>query len=224
MTPPSSVDAGTGGALRPPAPMPDSTPGQLRAFAHPALWTLLLAAIVSLPLVRAGRRPAEPPLPVLGTVPTFSFVDQGGRPFGPRDLAGRPWVADFIFTRCPTVCPRMTRTLAALRPRLGERIELVSISVDPEFDTPERLRAFAARHGADAPGWHFLTGQSAGVEKAVTEGFRIALARESDDFLGIVHGVHLVLVDGQGRIRGYYDSTDPDAVERLVHDAARLAG
>lgn len=206
--------------------MHDQASRSLRALSHPGLWVLLLAAIVAFPIVRSRVRPPEPPLPVLGAVPGFRFVDQDGRPFSRASLAGRPWVADFIFTRCPSVCPRMTRTLAELRPRLGEQVELVSFSVDPDFDTPERLRRFAAAHGAEAQRWHFLTGPSTEVQKAVTDGFKIPVDRTGgeDDFLSIVHGVHLVLVDGQGRIRGYYDSTDPDALERLVRDVARVGG
>jgi protein SCO1 len=198
----------------------------VRAISHPAVWTVFLAAIIGFPLLRNAVGPRQPPPPVLGTVPAFHFVDQNGVGFGPEALAGKPWVADFVFTRCPTVCPRMTERLAALQPRLGEKVHLVSFSVDPTFDTPARLRAFAEAHGARSPRWHFLTGETTAVQKAVTEGFKILSSHDGpeDDFLSIVHGVHAVLVDGQGRIRGYYDSTDPEALERLVRDAAQLGG
>src|SRR5450631_1214774 len=135
----------------------------LRALSHPAFWTLVLAAIVALPLARVALGPPAAPLPVLGTVPVFHARDQNGAAFGPQTLAGKPWVADFIFTRCPTVCPLMTERLSAVEPRLAERVHLVSLSVDPDFDTPERLRAFAAEHGVVTPRWHFLTGDSAEV-------------------------------------------------------------
>jgi protein SCO1 len=198
----------------------------LRTLSHPGFWTAVLAAIVALPLVHALRGPPAEPLPVLGTVPAFHFQDQSGAPFGPETLRGRPWVADFIFTRCPTVCPLLTERLAALAPRLGPQVHLVSLSVDPDFDTPERLRAFAQAHGATALRWHFLTGDSAAVQRAVTDGFKISLTHEGPetDFLSITHGVHLVLVDADGRIRGYYDSNDPEALERLVRDVHRLSG
>jgi protein SCO1/2 len=201
-----------------------TTPRPLRALSHPAFWTLVLGAIVALPLVhRTLGLPAQP-LPVLGSVPAFEFQDQNGVSFSPETLRGKPWVADFIFTRCPSVCPLLTERLAALAPRLGPRVHLVSISVDPNFDTPERLRAFAQAHGAVSPRWHFLTGDTAAIQQAVTDGFKISLTHEGPetDFLSIVHGVHLVLVDADGHIRGYYDSDDPEAVERLVHDAHRL--
>ena len=198
----------------------------LRTLSHPAFWTAVLAAIIALPLVHGMRGPPAEPLPVLGTVPAFHFQDQNSAPFGPETLRGKPWVADFIFTRCPTVCPLMTERLAALAPRLGNRLHLVSLSVYPDFDTPERLRAFSQEHGATDVRWHFLTGDSAAVQRAVTDGFKISLTHEGPDadFLNIVHGVHLVLVDADGHIRGYYDSGDPEALERLVRDAHRVGG
>jgi protein SCO1/2 len=197
----------------------------LRILGHPAFWTLALLCVLGLPLGRHLLGPAEAPLPLLGRVPAFHFTDQDGAPFGPLTLAGRPWVANFIFTRCPTVCPVMTEELAALEPRLDGRIHLVSFSVEPDFDTPEKLRAFAQAHGATNPRWHFLTGDARDMQRAVTEGFKISLTHEGadDDFLSIVHGVHLVLVDAQGNIRGYYDSTDSEARERLVRDARQLS-
>ena len=198
----------------------------LRALNHPVFWVLLLAAVVAVPLARRALGPPAAPLPVLGTVPDFHFIDQHGHGFGPEMLAGTPWVADFIFTRCPTVCPLMTERLAALQRKLDANVHLVSVSVDPDFDTPQRLADFAAGHGATSPRWHFLTGDSAAVQRAVTEGFKIALVHEgaADDALTLIHGVHLVLVDAQGRIRGYYDSTDPEALDRLVRDSHRLGG
>ena len=198
----------------------------LRMLSHPAFWTLALLAIVAMPLARRALGPEAPPLPVLGVVPAFRFIDQDGVAFGPETLGGKPWVADFIFTRCPTVCPLMTEQLAALAPRLPSHMHLVSFSVEPDYDTPERLRAFAREHGAESARWHFLTGDSKDIQRAVTEGFKISLTHEGaeEDFLSIVHGVHLVLVDTQGRIRGYYDSTDPEALERLVRDAHHLGG
>ncbi len=196
----------------------------LRTLSHPAFWTLVIAGIVALPLLHQALGPKATPLPILGTVPAFHFQDETGAPFGPETLRGKPWVADFVFTRCPTVCPLLTERLAALLPKLGERVHLVSVSVDPDFDTPQRLRAFAQQHGATSARWHFLTGDSAAIQRAVTDGFKISLDHEGPDgdFLSIVHGVHVVLVDPDGHIRGYYDSDDPEALERLVRDAHRL--
>lgn len=201
-----------------PAPAPIARPSL-----QPWLWTAFLALVMALPIVRSALPTPLPPPPILGTVPDFQLVDQTGASFGPERLAGRVWVADFVFTRCPDVCPRMTERLAGVQRALGDRADVVSVSVDPTYDTPERLAAFARAHGAVSPRWHFLTGDSEQVQQAVLRGFKIAFSRESEDIASITHGVHVVLVDGRGRIRGYYDSNDADALERLVTDARRLA-
>jgi protein SCO1 len=194
-----------------------------RPSLQPWVWTGFLALVMALPILRSALPTPVPPPPVLGTVPDFRLVDQTGSPFGPERLSGRVWIADFVFTRCPDICPRMTERLAGIQRALGEQADLVSVSVDPAYDTPERLTAFARAHGADSPRWHFLTGESGHVQEAVLRGFKIAFSRDSEEISTITHGVHVVLVDGRGRIRGYYDSNDADAMERLVRDARRLA-
>jgi protein SCO1/2 len=193
-----------------------------RPSLQPWLWTGFLALVMALPVLRSTLPTPIPPPPVLGTVPDFKLIDQTGAPFGPERLAGRVWIADFVFTRCPDVCPRLTEHMAGVQRTLGDRADLVSVSVDPAFDTPERLAAFARAHGADSPRWHFLTGESRHVQDAVLRGFRVAFSRDSEDIASITHGVHVVLVDGRGRIRGFYDSNDADALDRLMTDARRL--
>ena len=202
-----------------PVPAPISRPSL-----QPWLWTGFLALVMATPVLRAALPSPVPLPPVLGTVPEFRLVDQTGAPFGPERLAGRVWIADFVFTRCPDVCPRMTERLVGAQRALGDRADLVSFSVDPAYDTPDRLAAFARDHGAASPRWHFLTGDSRQIQEAVLRGFRIAFSRDSDDVASITHGMHVVLVDAHGRIRGYYDSSDAEAMERLVVDARRLAG
>jgi protein SCO1/2 len=190
---------------------------------QPWLWSTFLALVMAVPLLRQGIVPPRPALPVLGSVPSFRLVDESGSAFGPERLAGRVWLADFIFTRCPSICPELTERLVRVQKQLGDQVDLVSVSVDPAYDTPERMRAFAERHRALSPRWHFLTSDRGSTEDTVSRGFKIALTRDSSDAMSITHGAHVVLVDGQGRIRGYYDSSDPDALERLVTDARRLA-
>jgi protein SCO1/2 len=194
-----------------------------RPSLQPWLWTGFLALVMAVPVLRSVVPAPLPPPPVLGTVPDFRLVDQSGAPFAPERLAGRVWIADFVFTRCPDVCPRMTERLVKVQRTLGGRVDLVSVSVDPEYDTPERLAAFARANGAESPRWHFLTGDSRHVQQAVLRGFNVAFSRGSEDIATLTHGVHVVLVDGRGRIRGYYDSNDGDALERLVADARRPA-
>jgi len=223
---------GGGRALTPLAPgvrtaprMPTTAEARsfLRPRLQPWLWTAFLALIMAVPLARGALGPPLSELPLIGTVPPFHLLDESGARFGPDRLAGRVWLANFIFTRCPAICPEMTERLVRVQRQLGDAVDLVSISVDPAYDTPERMRAFAEKHGALSPRWHFLTGDGTTTEETVSRGFKIGLTRGSADPMSINHGVHVVLVDGQGHIRGYYDSTDPDARGRLVADARRLA-
>lgn len=197
---------------------------------HPALWIGVAVLALGVTVLSVGllRARAEP-LPKLGTLPEFSFTRENGSPWGLAQLRGQPFVANFIFTRCPTVCPAFTRRMARVQQetaRHGEGLRLVSFSVDPTYDTPARLAEYAQRHGANPARWSFLTGDYAQLKNTVVHSFKIAMGRESmdeADVMGIFHGNHFVLVDGTGEIRGYYESADDAAFERLLRDANRLA-
>jgi protein SCO1/2 len=197
------------------------------AAGRPLLWIVVLASLAAWPLIWSLRTPVPPPPPVLGTIPSFELVDESGRAFGSRDLAGRVWVASFIFTRCETVCPRIAARVARIQERtrsLEPALHLVSFSVDPEHDTPARLAEYGRAHHANPRTWTFLTGSTAEVQETVEKGLRVSMGKDPADPspAGISHGSHLVLVDGAGRIRGYYDPEAPGAVDRVVRDAALL--
>jgi len=199
-----------------------------RLVGRPVVWALLVAAIFSWPIARAVRTRLPPPLPELAALPRFELLDQEGRPFGTKDLEGRVWVASFIFTRCATVCPRITARMAKVQDRtrqLAPAFHLVSFSVDPGHDTPARLAEYARAHRASPRLWTFLTGPEQAVKDAVVGGLKVYMGKEQGEdggFEGIFHGSHLVLVDARGRVRGYYDPEDPDAVDRVVRDAGLL--
>lgn len=198
-----------------------------RAVGRPAAWVAALLLVSSWPVVWALRAPLPPPPPVLAEVPAFALRDQDGEPFGSADLAGRVWIASFLFTRCETVCPGVTRELARLQGRLRNlepALHLVSFSVDPGHDTPERLAAYARAARASPRMWTFLTGDAEVIRRTVERGLRVHAGADPADPspAGISHGTHLVLVDGAARIRGYYDPGEPDALDRLVRDAALL--
>ncbi|ABS27065.1 SCO family protein [Anaeromyxobacter sp. Fw109-5] len=198
------------------------------AAARPLLWVGAVLLLAAWPVVWALRTDVPPPPPVLGEVPAFELVDQDGRAFGSADLSGRIWVASFIFTRCPTVCPAITRQMERVQERtrsLEPALHLVSFSVDPEHDTPARLAAYAREHRANPRRWRFLTGSTDAVRETVERGLRVSMGREGGDPspAAISHGTHLVLIDSSARIRGYYDPAEPDALDRLVRDAALLA-
>jgi protein SCO1/2 len=171
-----------------------------------------------------SSQPAE--LPVLSELPAFSFTDQDRQTFGSEQLGGTPWVANFVFTSCPTVCPTFTAGMRRLKARMAStrgQLNWVSISVDPETDTPSVLKEYAVLHGADSPDWRFLTGPGEEIRSIVVEGFKTALAPDPDQVGNILHGSHFVLVDRQLRLRGYYGADDPEALERLVADATQLS-
>ena len=151
--------------------------------------------------------------------PSFTLTDQTGRPFTSESLRGKPWVADFIFTSCAGSCPLMSERMAGLQHRLPARVLLVSFSVDPKRDTPPVLAEYAKRHGAQPGRWFFLTGTEKEIARIVQQGFKLSYAEGTDPREPVTHSVRFVLVDRSGAIRGYYDSTDPEALRRLEEDA-----
>jgi protein SCO1/2 len=196
-----------------------------RAPVLPAALAVLALALVAGALAAALRPRLAAPLPVLGSVPAFDLVDQDGRRFRDADLRAHVWAAGFVFTRCPTICPVITGRMRAIQDAtrdLGPAFRLVSFSVDPEYDSPAVLAAYARANGA-APGrWTFLTGAYDALEAAVVDGFHVLMERDPSDAANVLHGSHVVLVDGAGRIRGYYDAADADCAERVVRDARAL--
>jgi protein SCO1/2 len=185
----------------------------------------LLLLTASLATLSCRKKPA---LEVLGQLASFELTRENGERFGSKELAGKTWVAAFMFTRCPTICPRITQRMREVQSAAQTRqipLTLVSFSVDPEYDTPEVLTRYAAAQKVDLANWRFLTGDYALIQKTAEQGFKLALEGRADaaaEHYGISHGSHLVLVDGQARIRGYYRSSDDEEMARLVEDAARL--
>jgi protein SCO1/2 len=216
-------------------------PGKLRL--HPG-WVAFAAVALAVPMgALLFRQSVAPDLPMLGELPAFSLVAEDGKPFRKDDLLGRVWIADFVFTSCSDACPRLQAKMKKLQDRLvpleqGGNIGLLSISVDPERDTPTKLKQYGDIFGARAGLWRSLTGEQQELERTVVRGFHTAMAKiprpadahpASDwkpgggdphvEAFDIMHGERLVLVDRMGRIRGYYDADDRD---RLLRDARAL--
>lgn len=187
-------------------------------------WLVLTLVLVGISLV-AVQRSRRTGLPEIAIVPAFRLTDQRGQPFGAHELAGHVWIANFMFTSCPDICPVLTERMVALRSRLAPRggaLRYVSFSVDPETDTPEVLARYARKHGADHEDWSFLTGELGAVRRVVVEGFKQAMEPllSADKPANVLHGSHFVLVDAKGVIRGYYPS-DTDGA-REIADAVSL--
>ncbi len=161
---------------------------------------------------------------VLGTVPRFRFRNQDTELFGSKELDGHVWIATFIFTRCTSTCPRQTAELARLQEQLADHpdrdsIHLVSFSVDPEYDTPEVLKAYAEQWNADTRSWTFVTGKRDGIWDLSKVGFKLPVndARDNPNMI-IAHSQQFILVDRAQRIRGYYDGLNELAREKLRRD------
>jgi len=164
-------------------------------------------------------RPQPPALPDYGVVPRFQLTDQAGQSFDSATLAGKVWVADFFFTVCRDVCPRMTGQMHQVQSALQKapHVRLISFTVDPARDTPEVLAAYAKLHHA-APGiWRFLTGPQATLQMLDRDVFKLGNVDGS-----MTHSTRFVLIDQQAHIRGYYDTSEADSIPRLVHDVHLL--
>lgn len=164
----------------------------------------------------------EPELPVLWAAPEFSLTERGGRPVTRADLAGRVWIADFIFTSCAGQCPAMTNQMAQLQDEFSG-VSFLSFCVDPARDTPEAMTAYAERHGADPARWWFVTGEREALWRTAGEGFKLSVVDDPDSTTEpISHSARFVLIDREGRVRGTYQSTDDEAMKQLREDLRRL--
>lgn len=172
---------------------------------------------------------SENDLSALWTLPSFSLTDQSGEPFGTEQMQGHVAIVNFIFTRCGSTCPIQTANLVRLQKRLRddpewERIRIVSISVDPDYDTPDVLTEYAANAGADPLHWSFLTGSREEIWRLSEKGFKLGVGQEPNMAVGpIFHSERFVLVDPRGGVRGLYNGTSTEALDGLRRDVRRVA-
>lgn len=176
------------------------------------------------------KQQQERPAPdIYYPVPGFTMVDHRGKPFTRDDLLGRVSIADFIFTRCNTICPVITLRMRGVQEKTAPEVQLLSFSVDPAHDTPARLREYAARAGADESRWKFITGDPAEMLDLVEGGFKLPMEPAPPPAIDggapqMLHTDYFVLIDGDGLIRGYYQSSDKDRIAALLADTRRLLG
>lgn len=203
----------------------DSRPGRVWSFlARPPVWGTLIALVMVFSIGRAVTRKLPDPPPVLVSLPAFSLTSEKGTPFGSAELRGKVWIASFMFTSCPTICPKLMERMAEIQHRTrnaGTGVHLVSVSVDPETDTPERLATFARRFKASPYRWTFLTGEQKALEDTVVKGFKLAMGRDLESGMQFFHSERFALVDGEGRVRGYYESDKP-GIDKLLRDVNYL--
>lgn len=207
---------------------------------------ILLSILVVIPsgiLLLRGAKHTFTELPYLGykevngpgdttywTVPGFTFTDENGRTVTQKDFEGKVLVVDFFFTRCATICPKMTAHMQQIQLELTDPdkagtysdVALLSHTVDPMHDTPEVLRTYARQHEADTTRWHFLTGDASAIYRQGNTGYLLNASLPdslSDQFL---HDEHFALVDKRRHIRGFYDGTSENDMGRLMTDLKML--
>lgn len=205
-----------------PAPTDDIIAGRMRRLGWAgAFLVFVLAVAMGYSMWQASLRRDVEQLPVIRAVPEFSLTDQNGQTVTNADLRGKIWITDFIFTRCKGPCPLMTARMLEMQKALSKtpEVKLVSVTVDPAYDTPEVLKAYAEANFADPERWKFLTGDKAVIEKLVTEGFMQHLAEENGE---PVHGTMFLVVDGNGMVRSARVLEDPELIPKILTDTGNL--
>lgn len=159
---------------------------------------------------------------VFRTVLPFRLIDQNGRTISNKVAEGKIHIADFFFTRCGTICPKLSSELSRVQDvfRGKPEIILLSFSIDPEHDNPTKLKAYAKKYDAIPGKWYFLTGDKAQIYNLAQRGYFLPVVDKGVDYgkpdETFIHSEKLVLVDKAGHIRGFYDGTDKEDVDRLI--------
>ncbi|MCG9126344.1 SCO family protein [Candidatus Poribacteria bacterium] len=175
---------------------------------------LTIAGITLWTTVKPNAKTSEP-IP-LTSVPDFNLTNQDGKPFGLSDLDGKLWVTDFIFTNCPTICPDMTQRMAELQSEISnDKVNFLSITVDPERDTPQVLSQYALDNGAKQDRWQFLTGDKDHIYNLANKGFKLPAAYHEGVF---PHSRKFVVIKPDRTIHDYYDSRSEAAMKKLRKD------
>lgn len=150
-------------------------------------------------------------------VPEFSFTSQLGQPVSQADLDGSIYVADFFFATCPDICKAMSSQLVRVQEafRNEPMVKIASFTVNPEYDTPEVLKEYSERYDADPEKWYFLTGDREELYRLAQKGFYLPVMQVEgqQDF---IHSEKFMLVDKDRYVRGIYDGTDAEDVDRLI--------
>jgi len=152
-------------------------------------------------------------LPIFNTVPPFHLTSQSGASFNSAMLNGAPWLASFFFASCNGPCPRMNTAIHDIQEQTYafKGLKFVSFTVDPERDTPEILAAYAKRYKADPARWFFLTGRREIISTVAKDGFQVGALDIAQS-----HSTRVMLVDGQGRVRGHFPTTEKEEFDALL--------
>jgi len=199
-----------------------------------SFWLLFWVLSFSYPVYRSMNRILPPPLPVYYQVPEFKLTNEFNKTFGSADLKGKFYIANFMFTSCPTTCPALMAKMDLVQKRirgLGTKAAIVTFTVDPEVDTPEVLYKFARKRHSNPFIWNYLTGSRADLEKIVIDGFKVPMGKKEAvekqleekkiTLFDIAHTEKIVLIDDKGQIRGYY-GTERVEMDKMMIDLGLL--
>lgn len=198
------------------------------AWLRKHVWKVgMVMGLVFVTSMRFALQNHPDPPPVLSELPDVQLTDMHGKPFGPEQMRGKVWVVGFVFTRCQSLCPPISQAMLHFEEtfvrasRIHKDVNMLTITVDPEFDTPEVLAAYAKKLGAPEDDWTFVTGDKAEIEKFVVGGFKLAIGepgelKDQPGVFDIAHSSKLALVDRFGKVR-FYASTDPESLNELYH-------
>lgn len=183
-------------------------------------WTFIIFVITTLVLSACGQKKIENA--VDWQIKDFSNTNQENQSFGLKDLKGKVWISDFIFTSCADVCPPMTSNMAKLQKMVKDEglknVEFVSFSVDPTVDSPETLARYAKQFQADFKNWTFLTGYSQQyIEEFALHNFK-ALVKKPAEGNQVIHQTLLYLVDQDGHVEKSYNGYKDVPYEEMIHD------
>lgn len=176
--------------------------------------------VVTLLLLALG---CSKPLPTFGEIPPFTLLNEENRSISKQDLLDHEWVANFIYTGCSDICPMLTSKMIRLGSDLKksgiQNVKLITFSVDPENDTPERLKSYRERFEGEGLDWSLVTGALDQVEKTVIDGFHLTMQKNPEEPASVLHMEKFVLVDRNAQIRGYYDV---DKIPELIKGLKKL--
>ena len=159
------------------------------------------------------------------TIADFSFVNQNGKTITQKDYEGKIYVADFFFTTCPTICPKMTANLSEIQTAFANnpKVKLLSHTVFPETDSVPVLKAYAIEHKVDDSKWNLVTGDKKEIYTMSRKSYLAVKLGKPSELYDMVHTENFVLVDTKKRVRGFYDGTNKEDMKRLIEDITFLA-
>ncbi|WP_305953192.1 SCO family protein [Emticicia oligotrophica] len=168
---------------------------------------------------------------VFHQIPPYKLIDQEGKEFSTEQLKGKIYVADFFFSRCGTICPKLSNSLSRVQSIFSAdtNVRIVSHSVDPKYDSAAVLKKYAQKYDAKPGKWYFLTGDKKAIYDIAIKGYKLPVADASEYDSKIrsvdetfIHSEKLLLIDKEGYIRGIYDGTYNPDVERLIGEVKVL--